>query len=83
VSALTPRFEISDDLFDPQPGISDAAPAQANELGRSGNLGGQLVDIDSVAVDLANDGIQFGHRLGESDRLGWDLFVTHRSMLAR
>ena len=55
-------LELVDDLGDLDLGGLDAGAAELDELGRSLDLGGQQVDVDRVAIELVEDGLELGER---------------------
>jgi hypothetical protein len=63
---LLAGFEVSNYLLDAKPGIGDPSATQPNELGGPGHLRCELIDVDSITINLPHDGVEFGHGFGES-----------------
>ena len=56
--------EFRHDLFDLQPRIADAVAAETDQFGRPLDLRGQHIDVDIGALQLTQDGLEFGKCLG-------------------
>ena len=56
--------ELGDDLFDLHAGGVDAAAAEADECGGPPDPLAQVVDVDGLALQLAEDPLQLGQGLG-------------------
>src|SRR4051812_46723079 len=62
--------EVGNHLLDVQTSVPDAVTTEADEVGGALDAGGQHVDIDVGALQLAEDGFQLGYGSGVATRDG-------------
>ncbi len=55
--ALLPVVEVGHDLLDLHAGVGDARPAHPDQVGGPRDLQRQLVDVDGVALEVGQDGL--------------------------
>ena len=68
--ARSRAVEVGDHLVDAQPGGADAVAAQRDQLGRSGDPVGELVDVDVAGLQLGEDALELAEGLGVAERFG-------------
>src|SRR5204863_9364112 len=59
--------EVGDDAVDVVLGARDAGPAQLDELAGPADALGEHVDVEVVALELLEDALELGHRLGVAE----------------